>query len=80
MTIEYLLSSAIFTVSSGVYLLGSISSVIDDSNFYNITLLVGNLFYVCGYCAYIYECKTNSENPKSIPFITKRGGGMILPI
>jgi len=63
---DYLASSLVFTLSSFIYFLGSIDTVRKDNSFYNVTVLMGNLFYVLGYCYYMYECKKYADTDDHI--------------
>ena len=71
---DYLISSLIFTISSFVYFLGSVDTVKKDNSFYNVTVLIGNLFYVIGYLYYIYECRkyaNNGEHVNNAPYMRR---------
>jgi uncharacterized membrane protein len=67
----YILSSVIFAISSVIYLIGSVRTYILIGGTDNAISLVGGIFYVVAYLAYIYECKKDNSKPSPIPMITR---------
>lgn len=72
---SYIISSALFTITSIIYFILAMKTLSSEKNSDNIISFFANLTYCIAYITYIIECFRDHNNPKALPFITRPFNG-----